>query len=220
MGTRKIADEPSLISDYPEHFCRQRRNLLAASMLALIYGLGGGSVGDNVTGMIAVVHLKNPEIVELSGYVIFGYFFWRYWLFCPSLINKYNKNISTIMFGYPAFRSMAIRMAKKEFEKISNSQFVEEQFSNSISRSHVSLFRSSLFFDDQMFSSRGATISLKNFRVRIYPWYALAYGVRATVSHALKKDIVSEYLLPYIMAVFAACVLFMNHFGLLPKNLF
>lgn len=212
MAVRKVADLAGVIKKYPEHFTRQRRNLLAASTLGIIYGVGGGSVGGDVSGMIAVIHLERPEILEIAGYSVFFYFLWRYWVFCPGIRSEYDKNISQILMGFDKFRTVAEERSWEEFKKKPHWEAGERGFGQAIRKAKVSALRSTLVFEDQSFNGHGRTMNLQKFSVDL-PWYiSIPYGLRATLEHAIKWDLFSEYMLPYIMAATAVVMLGANHF--------
>lgn len=169
-----------------DHFIRQRRNLIATSLLVTLYEAADFTFTEiNFLGNKAKI--GNPEIVSLALVVALLYFLWRYYTAYRE--SGDGRAFSNACIGWA-------EKASKSYIKRKYSSIQRELSVDLIRREGITLtYVLRGVYDPASDSIEKEKISLK--------WRYLVYRIFAVIPITLYTSYFTEYVLPYLLAGFA-----------------
>lgn len=174
-----------------DHFVKQRRNFILISLFIIFYEAAGLSIQEiNFFGNKTTI--DNPEIVTKAIYLIFAYFFWRYYTAC--------REVSGVLDFFSACNSWAEQKGQNYLnEKYTKSEDEHTKYTVHIAgRDYLILKYLIVKKRTREFGPVERTES-----VHALKYIAIVYTILSYFFIALKTSKFSEYILPYILGLIA-----------------
>lgn len=176
-------------SEKYEYFRRQRRNLIAASIISALYKSAELTFPEiNLLGN--KIKIENPEIVSAAIVIAFLYFFWRYHTACTE-INGTRRFLSAChMWAVEQTRLYVVRKhVRPQIDKYESAEVIEG--------GDIELtFR---------LRRRDHSVPEVSVTVRQRFWF---HQLISFIPTSLQTSNFSEYVLPYALALIAGLELF------------
>lgn len=201
----------SAVSDHiRENFTRQRRNLIAMSLVILCFEFLGVQFHTlNLLGN--KVDIKNQNLVHFALWSVLGYYLWRYWTYFndigdKGIINSFycwrRKHIQEIIIAQ-ALESDKI----KSFIKINEALSIGETSVNCKKSTPATEFGFVRFnFYEE---TPGALIKQESIDFIVRDWELLIPSIRAAFHLVFRTRLFNEYLFPFI--ILALPIIFIDH---------
>lgn len=191
---------------------KPRRNLMAISLLFIVYALAGGDVTERGNFGIAYMQLKNPEVIEYIAVLLFIYFYWSYWVTHKGVLSAFLQQSINYVRASTEYRDEIIRL---HMELEGNDDFriaaIQEQKIKWVQSSALPLPEKDGVIEWKTETSGDFKVMINDTRqkvnirlsTRINPDYYLSMLTSALITLSLTGTSFRDTLLPYAMAVTA-----------------
>lgn len=182
----------------------ERRNLTVMSLAIIVYYLAGGQFSeDEVKLLIVNIKFEHPLVLTFFVWIIFAWFYFRYFM-------STRKNISDSAGGrkvsavtkfdlFPMYKKYFIKMYNDRPKKL-----IHELEKLDANDTRVTLAKNIYQYSNNRYAHI-ANVEVSNFR------YLMMY-FDAALRLAFKEDSITKYYAPFVLAIIALLLGFINSF--------
>lgn len=198
------------MADYiRENFTRQRRNLMAMSFFLIVFKYADLSLPQELSFTWTNAKVGNPEAVLVAAWVVWLYWLWRFFGYHLDLPNKHFREAHVQSIERLA-RAYALRQATRRFVERHKEKeefaVIDARCENArLECQDLRAFQITLFKLQFVYTAGTAKGANSGFdeTVQISSPHAVWLIAKAWVLTVWKSHVVSEYALPYALAIAA-----------------
>lgn len=197
--------KPDRERDMTAGLLRQRRNLIAVSVILFFYNLGGLKITKiNILGNY--IEVGNPSIFSFALWLFFTYFLYRYWLYFkeePMGRYEYDYRARLDQLCLPLFRKIALRQ--------NNQKYSEEKLIEILKEREFSLHKSGNYKSLSFLKAESNAIKLmrqgkhddEHVTAVYYKFMFWPFHIVVNTKMAYTDSRFSDYYLPFIFSFIA-----------------